>query len=366
MSPPRLLTRLRGIRPTRDGGWVLGINVCLFFVALYTGHNLLYLLFSMLTGVLVSSLFIAEASLRGVVPRRQPPPRLHVGVPFLMGIALRNDKNRLPSFSIEIEDLCDERIVDKRCYFLKIPPGRTQQTAYRHALDRRGRYVFSAFRISTKFPFALFRVSRIVEFRSEIIVYPALISLPHWPKTLTAAVGQQLILRIGRRGGFHALREYREGDDPREIHWRSSARRQRLMVREHEVEAVQLVTLYVDNSLPVDKQNVAEDLVMLEKVISWAASLGSFYLEQGYAVRLCVRSHEPPLAALWSLANLQKLLTTLALLPTVGPDVPFQKPAPEPRSSARPTAEYMDSLIVVRPGTQLSKDRPVGHILEVK
>ena len=65
----------------------------------------------MLISLMVASLVLAEASL----------PRLHAGVPFLMGIALRNEKQRLPSFSIEVEDLCDDKVVDKRCYFLKIP-----------------------------------------------------------------------------------------------------------------------------------------------------------------------------------------------------------------------------------------------------
>jgi hypothetical protein len=168
----------------------------------------------------------------------------------LMGIVLRNDKRRFPSFSIEVEDLCEDEVVDKRCYFLKIPAGRTQQTSYRHSLLRRGRYVFTAFRISTKFPFALFRTSRYVEHRSEVVVYPTLMPLEHWPQAMTVAIGNLSMSKVGRRGNFHALREYRHGDDPRDIHWRSSARRQRLVVREHEVEAVQQVTLLVDNSLP--------------------------------------------------------------------------------------------------------------------
>ncbi len=360
----RFLTRLRGVRLTRDGWWFCMAGICLFFVALNSGNNLLYLLLSMLLSLMVASLLLAEASLRGVIPKRQPPPRLHAGVPFLMGIALRNEKQKLPSFSIEVEDLCDDKVVDKRCYFLKIPSGRTQQTAYRHSLPRRGRYVFSAFRISTKFPFALFRSSRYIEHRSEILVYPTLISLEHWPKALTSAVGDQSVMRLGRRGSFHALREYRQGDDPREIHWRSSARRQRLMVREHEVEAVQQVTLYVDNSLPIDKQHDPEELAKLEKVISWGASLGAFYLDHGYAVRLCVRSELPPLPLLWSPASLQKFLTTLALLPTVSPEVPFQRPPPVPRSAAVPVSDHGDSLVVIRSGAPVPREKHIGHVVE--
>ena len=229
----RFWARWRWVRLTRDGWWFATVVACIALVALNTGNNLLYLLLAMLLSLVIASLIMAEVSLRGVVPRRQPPPRVHARDPFLMGIVLRNEKRRFPSFSIEVEDLCDDQVVDKRCYFLKIPAGRTQQTSYRHTLSRRGRYVFTAFRISTKFPFALFRTSRYVEHRSEVVVFPALLPLSHWPQALTVAVGELALGKLGRRGNFHALREYRVGDDPRDIHWRSAARRQRLMVREH-------------------------------------------------------------------------------------------------------------------------------------
>ena len=50
-----------------------------------------------------------------------------------MGISLSNRKRRLPSFSVEVEDLVAGKPIDKRCYFLKLPAGRTQETAYRHS-----------------------------------------------------------------------------------------------------------------------------------------------------------------------------------------------------------------------------------------
>ena len=127
-------------------------------------------------------------------------------------------------------------------------------------------------------------------------------------------------------------------------------------MREHEVEAVQQVTLYVDNSLPIDKQHDPEELAKLEKVISWGASLGAFYLDHGYAVRLCVRSELPPLPLLWSPASLQKFLTTLALLPTVSPEVPFQTPPSLPRSAAVPISDHGDSLVVIRSGAPVKFD----------
>ena len=46
------------------------------------------------------------------------------------------------AYSIEVEDLTGTTPIDKRCYFLKIPAGRTQSTSYRHTFARRGLYRF--------------------------------------------------------------------------------------------------------------------------------------------------------------------------------------------------------------------------------
>jgi len=365
----RLWTRFRGLRPTRDGWWFITVVAGILVVALNTGNNQLYLLLGMLLTLVLGSGLLGEVSLRGVIPRRQPPPRVHAGHPFLMGIVLRNQKRRFPSFSIEVEDLCDDQVVDKRCYFLKIPSGRTQQTSYRHSLPRRGRYLFTAFRISTKFPFALFRASRYVEHHSEVVVYPALIPLSHLPPALSASVGDQVLARLGRSGSFHALREYRQGDDPRDIHWRNSARRKRLMVREYEVEAVQQVTLFIDNALSDAEQREPQAREYLERVISWGASLGVFYLERGYALFISVRSTQPPLPLLFSPSALSRLLTMLALLPTATPDTEFQPLPQTPRTIGERPCERADCLLIVRPGRmptgdKLPREAAAAHVVE--
>lgn len=347
----RVWTRAPGLRPTRDGGWLILAMIGILVVALNTGNNQLYLLVGMLMSLVLSAWLLSEVSLRGIVPRRQPPPRVHAGHPFLMGIILRNQKEKLPSFSIEIEDLCDDQVVDKRCYFLKIPAGRTQQTSYRHTLSRRGRYRFTAFRISTKFPFALFRASRYVPFHSEIIVYPQLVPLRHLPRALHAAVGEQVAANVGRRGIVHSSRPLRQGDDPREIHWKLSARQGALMVREYEEEAIKQVTLYVDNALSVEEHGQAMAQAQVERVISWGASLGAYYLEHGYAVALVVRSRAAALPLLTSPSTLGLFFTTLALLEIVTPDVPFQQP---PHTSLRPgpRTSTSDVLRIVRPDSK--------------
>ena len=116
--------------------------------------------------------------------------------------------------------------MDRRCFYLKVPAGREQETAYRRTLPRRGVHRLSGLRVSTRFPFGLLRRSMDVDAPAELLVYPAL--LPVRDAVLSSGLAElndrQSTART-RRGEFESLREFRPGDDPRDIHWRTSARR---------------------------------------------------------------------------------------------------------------------------------------------
>jgi len=130
--------------------------------AVDAGINLYFLTLGMMVCLLAGGIVLSELGLAGLRVRRVLPPAVHAGTPYLMGIALENRKRRLPSFSIEVEDLIEGRPIEKRCYFLKLPAGRVQETAYRNTMARRGRYRLSGFRLATKFPFGLLPRARVI------------------------------------------------------------------------------------------------------------------------------------------------------------------------------------------------------------
>jgi uncharacterized protein (DUF58 family) len=324
----RFFTPPRRLRMTREGRYFVGIALAIGFAAINTGNNLLYLLLGMMLSLILASGILSEMSLRGLRIERLPPARIEAGRPFLMGVALANDKRRLPSFSVEVEDLLGGAALDKKCWFLKVPAGKQQRTSYRHQLPRRGRYVMTGFRLSTKFPFALFRKSRLVEQEAEVIVLPQVHPVMQPSPPLRPSMGEEQRSTRGRRGEFYGLRDFREGDDARDVHWRSTARRGRPMVREHEDEAARRVTLFVDNGLPGGAAcDDAGLLDGLERAISLAASLAAHYLERGYAARLVARGDAVGWAS--GMPHLDRLLRFLALLPTVEEQVAFAAP-PEP------------------------------------
>lgn len=271
----------RKFRLTREGKWFIGATLLLGFAAVNGGINLLFLIFGMLLCLLVANGVVSEASLRRLAVHRQLPPSLFAGTPFLMGIAVRNDKRRVATFSLEVEDLAaDGKPVDRRCFFLKVPAHRQQETAYRRTLPNRGVHRLTGLRLSTRFPFGLLRRSIDVEAPVELVVYPALVPVADLAlRAGLAELGNQASPERARSGDFHGLRELRAGDDPRDIHWRTTARRGRPFVREFEEDS--------SRSLVIVLPTVTEqDAAAFERAVSHAASLALLLLRRGLRVGL--------------------------------------------------------------------------------
>ncbi len=301
------------LRITREGWLFIVISIAIGLAAIRSGNNLLFLILGMMLGLLIVSGILSELSLRGLAFSRLPPGSIQAVKPFLMGISVTNTKRYFPSFSIEVEDIQADRVLDKRCYFLKIPAGRTQSTAYRHAFARRGRYGFSGFKVSTKFPFALLRKSRVVELETDVLVLPAIrqISLPPLPAPATA--GDRHHRQRGRGGDVYGLHDFRPGDDPREIHWKVSAHRGRLVLREREAESAREVMLRLDHRLVLnDDGSLLAAAESVEHAINTIASLASHLTRLGYQVGLV--THDGTLPTDEGPSHLARILRHLALV----------------------------------------------------
>ncbi|MBL0212621.1 MAG: DUF58 domain-containing protein [Myxococcales bacterium] len=355
LRPPRRLSF------TREGRLIVVLSVGVGFAALNTGNNLLYLLLGWLLSFIIASGILSEMTLKKLEVSRRPPPRVFAGEPFLMEVLIANQKPKRASFSIEVEDLTGTTPIDKRCYFLKIPAGKSQRTSYRHTYARRGLYTLTGYRVATKFPFALFRKSRDVDAPLDVLVYPARVAVPR-PPPRTTSRGETTADRLGRRGEFFGLRERRTGDDRRDIHWRSSARTGRLLVREYEDEIARRVVIGVDNALPEAVREAVKDGALtpadeaavsaVERAISVAASLAAAYLEVGWTVELCARGTHVPTGV--GRIHEARIARTLALLPYVGDEVAFATIPPKVES------------VLITPRNVMAENRPAATtVMEV-
>ena len=113
-------------------------------------------------------------------------------------------------------------------------------TGYRgtYVLERvpRGRYVVEQARATVDDPFGLARIDVELDARGSLLVYPRLVPLDRLfsESGAHAQDGRRLLLR--RPSGFdlHSVREYEQGESLRKVHWKTTARRGQLMVKELE------------------------------------------------------------------------------------------------------------------------------------
>jgi len=165
--------------------------------------------------------------------------------------------------------------------------------------------------------------AREVKDATEMVVYPALAVLP--PALLRGLPSPPAPARQqgpSRHGELAGLRAFRPGDDPRGIHWRTSARRGMLLVREHEDDEGREATIVFDN----DARSGAE---AFELAVSRTAALCVELTRRGLAVGLVTRGSETaPSAGPGHLARLLRLLAFIA--PVAGPP-----PRPRRRAVAR-------------------------------
>ena len=254
--------------------------------AINTGNNLLYLLLGWMLSMIIASGVLSESTLRRLTVTRRPPKRIFSCTPFAMEVLVENPRETVSSYSVEVADLVDNRPLTKRCYFLKVPPGKTQTTFYQHEFLKRGQVTFNGSQIATRFPFGLFRKSRDTVCEHKIVVFPAIhpVSIPN---SFSQNQGQMIAGRMSRQGEFFGLREYTDNDDLRSIHWRSSAKLGRMVVREYEDESQKRVSLALENGFP--SAITEDDAAVFEKAVSLAASYANAYEQDGYSVRFVTR-----------------------------------------------------------------------------
>jgi uncharacterized protein (DUF58 family) len=101
---------------------------------------------------------------------------------------------------------------------------------------RRGRYVFAPTRLTIEDPFGLASVELLRGEPEALVVYPRLVELATLFSEggLHAQDGRRLLLRRPTGYELHSVREHHEGDSLRAVHWPTTARRARLMVKELE------------------------------------------------------------------------------------------------------------------------------------
>lgn len=152
---------------------------------------------------------------------------------------------------------------------------------------QRGNYHLNSAFIETGSPFGFWAARKAVPVRSEIRVYPNLLTER---KNLAAlflnwgSFGIHAQRQVGKGRDFEKLREYVPGDGYDEIHWKATARRGRPITKVFQIEKTQEVYVIVDGSrLSARKpeQNSDGETTILERFVTASLVLGLAAEQQG-------------------------------------------------------------------------------------
>ena len=182
-------------------------------------------------------------------------------------------------------------VLHHAAYFPAIVPGESRAELVTQSFPRRGLYHLEGLRLSTCFPFGLFRRGERVAVAGDVLVYPSIREISSDLHLLPFLPGKLEGKRLGQGESLYAIRPYREGESARIIHWKATAKTGAVMAREFAREEESEFCLILDTILHTTAGGGPE---AFEKAVSLAASLAAHFVREGADFEyLTPREHIP-------------------------------------------------------------------------
>lgn len=283
----RRLRAWRRIRFTVGGILFSAGSLAIGFAAVNTGNNLLHLLFGAMLGFITLSGWLSERVLRQLEIRRRTPRGVTVDKPLRITYNVTNRKRWFPTLAVDLI----ETGLPEPAFIGRIGAGESVVVGSKNQFVQRGVFPLETLTLSTSFPFGLFTKERDVPLPGELVIWPrsdrrVRLSAPPGgrgrPQFSDSSEGAP-----SARGEYRGLREYRVGDDPRDIHWRTTAKLGTPVTREYDYEANETIRICLDTR--------GEPGPPAEAVIEVAAAVAARAYRRGrhFGLTTCTSELEP-------------------------------------------------------------------------
>lgn len=219
--------------------------------ALITGRALLYNLAYLLALLIIISFLWAWLNINSVrFSRTTRTFRTQVGRPLEERFVIRNN-SFIPTLWVEMRDHSElpkhyaSRVVNT------LGPKGQYNWRVTTICQERGRYQLGPVRLSTSDPFGLFPMQRQDTQTRNVVVYPMTVDIHRFALPIGILPGGDALRRRTHHVTTNAsgVRDYAPGDSFSRIHWRSTARRGRLIVKEFELDPLADIWIVPDMSI---------------------------------------------------------------------------------------------------------------------
>lgn len=223
-----------------------------FLVATNTQSGWLFFVIAFILGALLFNLITAYLNLRKLEIRRIFSYSVREDDKLKVTVKVRNN-SRFPKFFLRLEDSFPSMHPDEEkpnLLIVQLPAGGQKTLTYERTAYKRGIYEFGPVEIKTSGLLGFVKLNR-----KRKIEESKLAILPRTLKILTPDLrssflswgrGEKTYTFTGRSHDFIGIREYQPGQEIRFIHWPSTARHDKLMIKEFNEISVQSVSILLE------------------------------------------------------------------------------------------------------------------------
>ncbi|NIM94360.1 MAG: DUF58 domain-containing protein [Anaerolineales bacterium] len=239
--------------------------VLVFFIlsliaAFATGRDIYFSLTYVWGGLLLISFLISRVALNGLEIERTPRSlRAQVGRTYEETIILRNN-SRFPKLWVEVRDFSELPGHRATSVALRLRSGKERNWLIRTLCTRRGRFRMGPIQLHGGDPFGLFPMVLNIPREHHIVVMPKTEQIRNFPFPSGRLPGGDALRQRTHQVTPNAsgVRDYVPGDSLNRIHWRSTARLRRLIVKEFEFDPQAEVWIVLDGEGAVHFGEVQE------------------------------------------------------------------------------------------------------------
>lgn len=326
----------------KTGFWVgLGLLVASIAAAYFTPQSIVYRRLAVMIGlVLAFSWLWTMLSIRQISVKRMARVfRMQLGQLFEERFEVSNTSRWVRVWFEIIDGSGLPGNAGSRVLSM-IGPRRNRSYVARTVLLHRGEFDLGPTILSSGDPFGLFRYQVTLPAARKLEVLPYFVEISNFYQPVGLLAGGQALRKKTQEITPHAagVREYAPGDSLNRIHWKSTARRDRLMVKEFEQDPQADVWIFLDGLATVHVGSMEADPEMedpfwlwtahravtipphtFEYAVSSAASISVHYIRQGRSVGLVSAGQAfTVVPASRGERQLSKILETLAFLECKG------------------------------------------------
>lgn len=273
---------------------VIILSIILLVFVLFVGGKMPYFLFYIYISALLVPLIhclIIYKDLSGSV--NIPSKSIYVGDKVAISYTVRNSgKITIPY--LEIENSISRELTGEEPPKIMTTLNPKDFFTYNEELilKRRGYYPLGEIQLVIKDVFGFYSIKKKVTSETSLLVYPMPTELNSFRITSIEQLGDMLIddKAFQDKTRVSSIRDFREGDSVKWIHWKLSAKLDELIIKEFDNSADTHVVVFVDNYQGLYKNDL--DRRLEDKVADVGISVINYYIKHSIPVTLQTQDRE--------------------------------------------------------------------------